>query len=73
MRTENIRPAAVFSDNMVLQREQCVRIFGECSESCTNITVSIPELENSAEAVISGGNGKRFSLLCKPAAVFQWI
>lgn len=55
MRTENIRPAAVFSDNMVLQREQCVRIFGECSESCTNITVSIPELENSAEAVISDG------------------
>ena len=50
-----VRTAPVFSDNMVLQRGKQVRIFGTCEDGCGHITVTVPELELSAEAVISGG------------------
>lgn len=50
-----MKAAAVFSDNMVLQRGKNVRIFGSCKSQCRNITVNVPELAVSAEAVIEGG------------------
>ncbi len=50
-----MKAAAVFSDNMVLQRGKNVRIFGSCKAQCRNITVTVPELAVSAEAVIEGG------------------
>lgn len=50
-----IAAVAVFSDNMVLQRGKCVRIFGTCSEDCGNITVTVPELDVSAEGYADGG------------------
>ncbi|MBP5363241.1 MAG: sialate O-acetylesterase [Ruminococcus sp.] len=49
-----MKTAPIFSDNMVLQRHSNIRIFGTCSGSERRITVSIPELHASAEAVISG-------------------
>jgi len=49
-----MRAAAVFSDNMVLQRRRPVRIFGTCARHQGDITVSIPELDVSAKALISG-------------------
>ncbi len=51
----SMKTAAIFSNNMVLQRNKNVRIFGTCSADCGGITVSIPELGKSAQAVISGG------------------
>lgn len=50
-----MKAASVFSSNMVLQRNKNVRIFGTCTPTCTGISVSIPELEKSAAAVISDG------------------
>lgn len=50
-----MKTAAVFSDNMVLQRGVPIRIFGTCSGTEREITVCIPELSVSAYAVISGG------------------
>ena len=47
-----MKTAAVFSDNMVLQRGMNVRVFGTC-DSDKPIYVSIPELNISAEAVIN--------------------
>lgn len=47
--------SAVFSDNMVLQRGKNVRIFGSCDENCSAVTVTVPELAVSAEAIISNG------------------
>ena len=38
-----MKAAAVFSDNMVLQRERYVRIFGTCTNNEKVITVSVPE------------------------------
>lgn len=49
-----MKAAPVFSDNMVLQRRKNVRIFGACGRSDRKITVRIPELGVSSEAVISG-------------------
>lgn len=49
-----MKAAAVFSDNMVLQRNRPVRIFGNCKEGQENITVSIPELSVSAKALVTG-------------------
>ena len=46
--------AAVFSDNMVLQREMNIRIFGSCDSNEREISVSIPELHVYADAVVSG-------------------
>lgn len=50
-----IGAAAVFSDNMVLQRNKNVRLFGVCSEDVNYIEVSVPELGVKAEAVIRNG------------------
>ncbi|MBQ8582772.1 MAG: sialate O-acetylesterase [Ruminococcus sp.] len=50
-----IKAAAVFSDNMVLQRNKNVRIFGTCGEGCHGIIVTVPELEKSVCAVINNG------------------
>lgn len=50
-----MKTAAVFSDNMVLQRGRNVRIFGTCDNEDTDIRVVVPELGVSAEAVISSG------------------
>lgn len=50
-----IKAAAVFSDNMVLQRNKNVRIFGVCSEDITSAEVTVPELEVSARAVVKDG------------------
>ena len=47
-----MKTAAVFSDNMVLQRGMNVRDFGTC-DSDKPIYVSIPELNITAEAVIN--------------------
>lgn len=47
--------AAVFSDNMVLQRNKPIRVFGTCTNRDKIITVSIPELDSSARAVIKDG------------------
>ena len=47
--------AAVFSDNMVLQRNRIIRVFGTCTNNEKVITVSIPELQSSARAVIKDG------------------
>ena len=49
-----MKTAAIFSDNMVLQRHSNIRVFGTCSGSEKRITVSIPELRVSAEALITG-------------------
>lgn len=49
-----MKAAAVFSDNMVLQRGKNVRIFGECDDSSAKIDVSVPELGKTAQAVVSG-------------------
>ena len=49
-----MRTAPVFSDNMVLQRHKNIRVFGSCTGRERRISVSIPELSASAEAVISG-------------------
>lgn len=48
-----MKAAAVFSDNMVLQRGKPVRIFGVCGENCKNVTVTVPELDIASEAEIS--------------------
>lgn len=50
-----MKTAAIFSDNMVLQRNANIRIFGTCESSEREISVSIPELDAHADAVISGG------------------
>jgi sialate O-acetylesterase len=50
-----MRTAAVFSDNMVLQRCKDVRIFGTCTQREKAITVSVPELGVSTPAVIKNG------------------
>ena len=47
--------AAVFSDNMVLQRNKNIRIFGTCTNKEKVITASIPELGCSARALIKDG------------------
>lgn len=47
--------ASVFSDNMVLQRNKNVRVFGECSDDCGDITVSVPELDITVTAVCRNG------------------
>ncbi len=49
-----MKAAAVFSDNMVLQRRRPVRIFGTCTPNQGDITVRIPELGISAKAMING-------------------
>ncbi len=49
-----MKTAPIFSDNMVLQRHKNIRVFGSCSGREQRITVSIPELRASAEAVITG-------------------
>lgn len=46
--------AAVFSSNMVLQREKNVSIFGT-ADNGEKITVSIPELSVSVKAVVNDG------------------
>ena len=58
-----MKAAAVFSDNMVLQRGKPVRIFGTCEDGCGNITVTVPELGVTAEADICGG---KWSALLEP-------
>ncbi|MCR4640314.1 sialate O-acetylesterase [Ruminococcus sp.] len=50
-----MKAAAVFSDNMVLQRNKNIRIFGTCSKNEKIITVRIPELESFARAVVKDG------------------
>lgn len=50
-----LKAAAVFSNNMVLQRRKNVRIFGTCSDDCKRIIVNIPELRKDSEAVIENG------------------
>ena len=50
-----MKAAAVFSDNMVLQRERYVRIFGTCTNNEKVITVSVPELLISVRAIIRKG------------------
>lgn len=50
-----MKTAAVFSDNMVLQRNKNIRVFGTCTNNEKVITVSIPELQSSARAVIKDG------------------
>lgn len=46
--------AAVFSDNMVLQRNKNVRIFGTCGAE-KSIRVSVPELEKESVAAVRDG------------------
>ena len=50
-----MRAAAVFSDNMVLQRNKNIRIFGTCNADEKIITVAIPELESFAKAIVKNG------------------
>jgi sialate O-acetylesterase len=50
-----MKAAAVFSDNMVLQRNKNIRVFGTCSKNEKIINVCIPELESSARAVVKNG------------------
>lgn len=50
-----MRIASVFSDDMVLQRNKNIRIFGTCTNMEKTITVSIPELDCSARAIIKDG------------------
>lgn len=50
-----MKAAAVFSDNMVLQRNRNIRVFGTCNADEKSITVSIPELESSARASVRNG------------------
>lgn len=50
-----IKAAAVFSDNMVLQRYKNVRVFGECTDDEKEISVCVPELDVRAEAVVNNG------------------
>lgn len=50
-----MKTAPIFSNNMVLQREKPIRIFGVCKKNHQHsITAKIPELGVSAEAIISG-------------------
>ncbi|MBE6857073.1 MAG: sialate O-acetylesterase [Ruminococcus sp.] len=51
----NFSVAPLFSDNMVLQRNKNVRVFGECSEDCADITVSVPELDITVSGICSNG------------------
>ena len=51
-----MKTAAIFSDNMVLQRKKPVRIFGTCTNNEKTITVRIPELSVSAGAICSNGS-----------------
>ena len=51
-----MKTAAIFSDNMVLQRGRNVRIFGTCANSIKPVTVSVPELGVSVDAVIKNGS-----------------
>ena len=51
-----MKTAAIFSDNMVLQRRRPVRIFGTFAGSKRKIIVRIPELSVSAEAVCRNGS-----------------
>lgn len=57
-----MKAAAIFSDNMVLQRNKNVRIFGICADD-EYVTVTIPELEKTAEAVVENG---RWEALISP-------
>ena len=50
-----MKAAAVFSDNMVLQRNRNIRVFGTCTADEKVITVSIPELESFAKATVKNG------------------
>ncbi|WP_024861112.1 sialate O-acetylesterase [Ruminococcus flavefaciens] len=50
-----MKAAAVFSDNMVLQRNKNIRVFGTCSKNEKIINVCIPELESSARAMVKNG------------------
>lgn len=50
-----MKAAAVFSDNMVLQRNKNIRVFGTCKANEKIITVSIPELKSFARAVVKDG------------------
>ena len=50
-----MKAAAVFSDNMVLQRNKNIRVFGTCSKNEKVITVRIPELESYARATVKDG------------------
>ncbi|MBP5579749.1 MAG: sialate O-acetylesterase, partial [Ruminococcus sp.] len=50
-----MKAAAVFSDNMVLQRNKNIRVFGTCSKNEKVITVRIPELESYARATLKDG------------------
>lgn len=59
-----MKAAAVFSDNMVLQRGVPVRVFGTCEDVCGDIYVSVPEMGISAKASVNNG---RWSALL-PAA-----
>lgn len=43
-----MKPAAIFKDNMVLQRNKCICIFGECEQN-EKITVSIGKHKSEAE------------------------
>ena len=49
-----MKTAAIFSDNMVLQRGKNVRIFGTCANDSRPITVTVPELGITSEAIING-------------------
>lgn len=50
-----MKTAPIFSNNMVLQREKPIRIFGVCGKNHQHtIIVSIPELDVSAKAIITG-------------------
>ncbi len=61
-----MRAAPIFSDNMVLQCGSKVNIFGSCEPDCKAVTVRIPELNVSAEAVISSGKWKAVLPEMKP-------
>lgn len=50
-----MKAAAIFSDNMVLQRGKNVKIFGTCKADCTEITVAVPELNKTSKSVIRNG------------------
>ena len=51
-----MKTAPIFSDNMVLQRHSNIRVFGTCTRNDRRISVSIPELNISADAVITGSS-----------------
>ncbi len=50
-----IKAAAIFSSNMVLQRNKNVIIFGSCSGDEQQIAVTVPELEKSTIATVNNG------------------